>query len=71
MDGQARAKVMYQESFWIGVQEVCAISEPLVNVFRLVDGEKTVMRYLYETMDKAKEVVHRYYEDKREQEFNK
>ena len=31
-----------------------AISKPLVRVFRLVDGEKLTMGYLYEAMDRAK-----------------
>ena len=39
--------VSLQESFWAGVEEVCAISEPLVKVLRLVDGEKPAMGYLY------------------------
>ena len=34
------------------------ISEPLVRVLRLVDGdEKPAMGYLYEAMDKAKENI--------------
>ena len=41
-----------------------AISEPLVKVLCLVDGEKPAMGYLYEAMDRAKESIHAYYEDK-------
>jgi hypothetical protein len=34
------------------------ITEPLVRVFRLVDGdEKPAMGYLYEAMDRAKEEI--------------
>ena len=43
---------------------MCAISKPLVRVFRLVDGEKPAMGYLYEAMDRAKEAIRAYYEDK-------
>jgi hypothetical protein len=43
---------------------VCAISEPLVKVLRLVDGDKPTMCYLYDAMDRAKEAIHRFYEDK-------
>ena len=39
-EGQAIYRlVSLQESFWAGVEEVCAISEPLVEVLRLVDGD--------------------------------
>ena len=51
--------------------EVCAISEPLVKVLRLVDGEKLAMGYLYEDMDRAKKTIHRYYEDKVEEGFTR
>ena len=51
-EGEAIYKlVSYQESFWVGVEEVVAISEPLVKVLRLVDGDKPTMGYLYEAMD--------------------
>jgi hypothetical protein len=51
----------------MGVQELCAISEPLVKVLCLVDGDKPAMGYLYEAMDRAKEAIHWYYEDKGEE----
>jgi hypothetical protein len=40
-----------------------AISEPLVKVLRLVDGDKPTMGYLYEAMDRAKEAICAYYDD--------
>jgi hypothetical protein len=52
------------EEFWAGVEEVCAISEPLVKVLCLADGDKPTMGYLYEAMDRAKESICAYYEDK-------
>ena len=62
-EGQAIFRlVTYPGSFWDAVKEVCAISEPLVKVLRLVDGEKPAMGYLYEAMDRAKEAIHTYYE---------
>jgi hypothetical protein len=58
LEGEAICRlVSYQESFWAGVEEVCAISEPLVKVLRLVDGDKPAMGYLYEAMDRAKEAI--------------
>jgi hypothetical protein len=53
----AIAKLVYQDSFWEGVEEVCMISKPLVKVLHLVDGEKPAMGYLYEAMDRAKEAI--------------
>ena len=46
---------------------MCAISEPLVKVLRLVDGDKSAMGYLYEAMDRAKEPICAYYEDKEDE----
>ena len=54
VDGRAIARLVYSDSFWEGVEEVCSVVEPLVKVLRLVDGDKPVMGYLYEVMDKAK-----------------
>eukprot|EP00253_Pinus_taeda_P032126 PITA_32126 len=64
LDGKAIAKMVYSETFWHGVEEACVVSEPIVKVLRLVDGEKPVMPYLYEGMDRAKEAIHSYYADK-------
>ena len=63
--------VSYDQSFWAGVEEVCAISEPLVRVLQLIDGEKPTMGYLYEAMDRAKEVICTYYEDKGDEGLEK
>ena len=56
--------VQFDLDFLARLEEVCAISEPLVKVLRLVDGEKPAMGYLYEAMDRAKEVMHTYCEYK-------
>eukprot|EP00253_Pinus_taeda_P009492 PITA_09492 len=63
-DGKAIAKMVYSEMFWRGVEEACSVSEPIVKVLRLVDGEKPAMTYLYEAMDRAKEAIRSYYADK-------
>ena len=58
-DGKVIAQVVRpNQSFWMGVQVLCAIREPLVKVLRLVDGDNPVMDYLYEVMDRAKEAIH-------------
>jgi hypothetical protein len=67
VDGQAITQlVRHNQSFWMGVQELCAISEPSVKILHLVDGDKPAMGYLYEAMDRTKEAIHQYYEDKGE-----
>ena len=64
-DGQDIAQLMgHDQRLWSAVGEVCIISEPLVKVLWLVDGDKTAMDYLYEAMDKTKEAIYRCYEDK-------
>eukprot|EP00253_Pinus_taeda_P006022 PITA_06022 len=63
-DGKAIAKMVYSKTFWRGVEEACAVSEPIVKILRLVDGEKPAMPYLYEGMDRAKEAIRSYYADK-------
>ena len=60
-DGTTIAKLVYIDSFWDGMLEVCTISEPLVKVLHLVDGEKLTMGYLYEAMDRTKETIRSYY----------
>ena len=60
-DGKAIARLVYTDSFWEGVEEVCSISEPLLKVLRLVDNDKPAMGYLYEAMDRAKESIRSYY----------
>jgi hypothetical protein len=60
-DGRAIARVVYNDSFWEGLVEICLVSEPLVKVLRLVDSDKPTMGYLYEDMDRSKEAIRAYY----------
>jgi hypothetical protein len=55
------AKLVYINSFWEGVQEVCTISEPWVKVLCLVDVDNPTMGYLYEAMDRDIETIQSYY----------
>ena len=50
---------------------MCTVTEPLVKVLRLVDGEKPAMGYLYEAMDRAKGSIQTYYDDKGDEGFQK
>ncbi|XP_075645545.1 uncharacterized protein LOC142616613 [Castanea sativa] len=50
--------VLEDNEFWLQCQQIVKVSEPLVRVLRLADGdEKPLMGYLYEAMDKAKENI--------------
>jgi len=58
MGKEVAAIVLEDREFWLQCQQIVKISEPLVRVLRLVDGdEKPSMGYLYEAMDKAKENI--------------
>ncbi|XP_039044369.1 uncharacterized protein LOC120183815 [Hibiscus syriacus] len=47
-----------QETFWRNVLYSLKLTDPLVKVLRLVDGEKNpAMGYIYEVMDRAKEAI--------------
>lgn len=43
---------------------MCSINEPRVKVLRLVDEDKHAMAYLYEAMDRIKEAIRVYHENK-------
>uniref|UniRef100_A0A2N9ILE4 BED-type domain-containing protein n=1 Tax=Fagus sylvatica TaxID=28930 RepID=A0A2N9ILE4_FAGSY len=50
--------VLEDHEFWSQCHHIVKITEPLVRVLRLVDGdEKPVMGYLYEAMDRAKKEI--------------
>ncbi|KAK2985205.1 hypothetical protein RJ640_010494, partial [Escallonia rubra] len=57
--GKKVAKLVLEDrDFWLQCQHVVKLSEPLMRVLRLTDGdEKPSMGYLYEAIDKAKETI--------------
>ncbi|KAK2991264.1 hypothetical protein RJ640_023678 [Escallonia rubra] len=57
--GKEVAKLMLEDrDFWLQCQHVVKLSEPLVRVLRLTEGdEKPSIGYLYEAIDKAKETI--------------
>ena len=42
-----------------------------MKVLHLVDGDNSIMGYLYEAMDRTKEAIYRYYDDKGEEGLTK
>jgi hypothetical protein len=56
-DGKGIEKLVFHYPFWRDADEVIAISEPLVKVLRMVDGDKAQMGYIYEAQDTAQKSI--------------
>eukprot|EP00253_Pinus_taeda_P027736 PITA_27736 len=63
-DGKDTKKKVFDNYFWKRSVELVKITEPLVKVLRMVDGEKLAMGYIYEAMDQAKEQIRATYKDR-------
>ena len=50
-----------RDSLWEEVTEIVSMTEPLVKVLRIMDGDKPPMGYVYEGMDRAKEAMKVFY----------
>ncbi|XP_059063571.1 uncharacterized protein LOC131057612 [Cryptomeria japonica] len=50
-----------EPGFWTPCGETVQVTEPLVVLLRVVDGEKPSMGYIYEGMDRAKEAIRSIY----------
>ena len=60
LKGKEAVKVVLMPSFWNSVVYTLKVMGPLVKVLRLVDDErKPSMGYIYEAMDKAKEIINK------------
>ncbi|XP_059074240.1 uncharacterized protein LOC131874613 [Cryptomeria japonica] len=53
--------IVFDEGFNKSGEELTAVTEPLVRVLRMVDGEGMPMGFIYEAMDRAKEAISHYY----------
>eukprot|EP00253_Pinus_taeda_P033798 PITA_33798 len=63
-DGKDTKNRVFDNYFWKRFVNLVKITEPLVKVLRIVDGEKLAMGcYIYEAMDQAKEKIHASYKD--------
>eukprot|EP00253_Pinus_taeda_P004553 PITA_04553 len=63
LEGIAIVALVFNDNFWKYVEEIIVVTDSLVRVLRMVDGDKLTMGYTYEAMDLAKEVVKRRYGD--------
>jgi len=52
---------VFKDDLWDKVTEIVSMSEPLVKVLRIMDGDKPAMGYIYEGMDRAKESIKAFY----------
>ncbi|CAL9072335.1 unnamed protein product [Musa textilis] len=63
--------IILMPSFWNHVVYILKVIGPLVQVIRLVDNEnKPTMKYIYEAMDKANEIIKRSF-NKNEEKYEK
>uniref|UniRef100_A0A2P2J0V0 BED-type domain-containing protein n=1 Tax=Rhizophora mucronata TaxID=61149 RepID=A0A2P2J0V0_RHIMU len=60
-DAQAIKSLLYQDRFWKSAHEAVSVSEPLINILRIVDGDMPAMGYIYEGIEKAKLAIKAYY----------
>ncbi|KAK9276942.1 hypothetical protein L1049_006480 [Liquidambar formosana] len=60
-DAQAIKSLLHLERFWKSAHEAVRVSEPLVKVLRIVDGDMPAMGYIYEGIERAKVVIMAYY----------
>lgn len=54
-------EVLNDEEFWRAVEEIAAVSEPLLRVMRDVSGGKAAIGYIYESMTKVMDSIRTYY----------
>ncbi|KAF7810149.1 HAT transposon superfamily [Senna tora] len=60
-DAQAIKSLLFLDRFWKYAHEAVSVSEPLIKLLRIVDGDMPVMGYIYEGMERAKVVIKTYY----------
>ena len=48
---------MLNNGFWENANKVLKICGPIVNVLRMVDGDKPCMGFVYESVDHCKETI--------------
>lgn len=53
-DAQAIKSLLCLDRFWKSAHEAVSVSEPLVKILRIVDGDMPAIGYIFEGMDRAK-----------------
>ncbi|CAM8979646.1 unnamed protein product [Rhodiola kirilowii] len=68
--GKKIATFILQDNFWRDVLYALKLGSPLIEVLRMVDGErKPPMGYIYEAMDRAKETIAKSFSAKKDYEL--
>ncbi|KAK9143314.1 hypothetical protein Syun_012714 [Stephania yunnanensis] len=60
-DAQSVKSLLYSEKFWKLAHEAVNISEPVIKVLRVVDGDMPAIGYIYEGIERAKIQIKAYY----------
>jgi hypothetical protein len=60
-DAQAMKSLLYLDRFWKYAHEAVSVSEPLVKILRIVDGDMPAMGYMFEAIERAKVAIKTYY----------
>ncbi|XP_020579099.1 uncharacterized protein LOC110023830 isoform X2 [Phalaenopsis equestris] len=60
-DSQAIKSLIYSERFWKSAHEVVSVSEPILKLLRMVDGDMPSMGYTYEGIERAKQTIKIFY----------
>ncbi|CAL5437127.1 unnamed protein product [Camellia sinensis] len=60
-DAQAIKSLLYLERFWKSAHEAVSVSEPLVKILRILDGDMPAMGYVFEGIERAKVSIKAFY----------
>ncbi|XP_021901767.1 uncharacterized protein LOC110817506 [Carica papaya] len=60
-DAQAIKSLLHLERFWKSAHEAVSVSEPLIKMLRVVDGDMPAIGYMYEGIERVKLSVKAYY----------
>ncbi|XP_031268224.1 uncharacterized protein LOC116126685 [Pistacia vera] len=60
-DAQMIKSFLYLDRFWKSAHEAVSMTEPLVKMLRIVDGDMPAMGYIYEGIERAKLSIQAYY----------
>ncbi|KAB5573694.1 hypothetical protein DKX38_000888 [Salix brachista] len=60
-EAQAIKSLLCQDRFWKSAHEAVIVSEPLIKILRIVDGDMPAMGYVYEGIERAKAAIKAYY----------
>ncbi|XP_042483874.1 uncharacterized protein LOC122064222 [Macadamia integrifolia] len=70
-EGDRVVNTIQRESFWNDSKEILRFMEPIIRVLRLVDSDGATSGYLYEAIERAREVLEKLYEEDHRERFKK